>query len=191
MRNEGLNRQIKVLGISGSLKNSSSNSSLLRAIGKLFPPEAEYIIYNGPGNLPHFSPDIDGDNSPEAVIEFRKLLKAADGVIICTPEYAFGVPGVLKNALDWTVSSGDFYEMPSAIISASPLHSGGDKAHATLMLTMTAMQATVTDDLKLTVASINKKMQGDDIADYDTKEKLIIVVNELLRMIAEKPKPIL
>jgi NAD(P)H-dependent FMN reductase len=191
MRNEGLNRQIKILGISGSLKSSSTNSSLLRAIGKLFPPEAEYIIYNGPGNLPHFSPDIDGDNSPEAVIEFRKLLRAADGVIICTPEYAFGVPGVLKNALDWTVSSGDFYEMPAAIISASPLHSRGDKAHASLMMTMTAMQATVTDNLKLMIGSINKKLHGDEITDIDTKVELINIVNELLRVIAEKPKPVL
>ena len=102
------NKKIKILGIAGSLKVSSSNSALTRAIGGLMPENVEYSVYGSLGLLPHFSPDIDGDNSPETVIEFRKLLKAADGVIICTPEYAFGVPGVLKNALDWTVSSGDF-----------------------------------------------------------------------------------
>lgn len=184
-------KKIRVLAISGSLKNSSSNSALVRAIGKLFPAETEYIINNGLGTLPHFSPDIDGDNSPETVTGFRKLLGSVDGVLICTPEYAFGVPGVLKNALDWTVSTGDFYEMPVAVISASPLYAGGNNANASLMLTMTAMQATITENAKLMIGNINKKMLGDKITNEDTSEKLKSVVSELLRVIAEKPRTIL
>ena len=185
------NTNIKIIGISGSLKASSSNSALTRSLGNLMPENAEYIIYNGLGSLPHFSPDIDGDKSPIAVTEFRRLLKSAHGVVICTPEYAFGVPGVLKNALDWTVSTGDFYEMPTAVISASPLTTGGDKAHFSLMQTMTAMQATVSEKSKLMIGSINKKLQGDKITDIETKEQLESVVNELLWLIHEKPKPVL
>ncbi|MEO8513083.1 MAG: NADPH-dependent FMN reductase [Ignavibacteria bacterium] len=184
-------KELRILAISGSLKSSSSNSSLVRAIGKLFPQKVEYIVYGGLGTLPHFSPDIDGDNSPPAVKEFRSLLKSADGIVICTPEYAFGVPGVLKNALDWTVSTGDFYEIPAAVISASPLHAGGNNAHASLMLTMKAMQASITEKAKLMIGSINKKIAGDEITDGKTKEKLISVVNELLSLVREKPKPVL
>lgn len=179
--------KIKILGISGSLKISSSNSALTRAIGSLIPDNVEYTVYNSLGELPHFSPDIDGDNSPAVVTEFRQLLKNANGVIVCTPEYAFNLPGVLKNALDWTVSTGEFYEKPTAVISASPLPSGGDKAHYSVMMTMTAMQATVSENAKLMIPSINKKMQGDEIKDIDTRNKLIAVVNELLKVIAEKP----
>lgn len=179
--------KIKILGISGSLKISSSNSALTRAIGSLIPDNVEYTVYNSLVELPHFSPDIDGDNSPAVVTEFRQLLKNANGVIVCTPEYAFNLPGVLKNALDWTVSTGEFYEKPTAVISASPLPSGGDKAHYSVMMTMTAMQATVSENAKLMIPSINKKMQGDEIKDIDTRNKLIAVVNELLKVIAEKP----
>jgi len=181
------NNKIKIVGISGSLKSTSSNSALTRAIGGLMPENVEYTVFGSLGELPHFSPDIDGDNSPAVVTRFRKLLKNADGVIVCTPEYAFNLPGVLKNALDWTVSTGEFYEKPTAVISASPLPSGGDKAHYSVMMTMTAMQATVTDKAKLMIPSINKKMNGDEITDFDTRDKLISVVNELLKVIAEKP----
>lgn len=179
--------KIKIVGISGSLKSTSSNSALTRAIGCLMPENIEYTVFGSLGELPHFSPDIDGDNSPAVVTGFRTLLKNADGVIVCTPEYAFNLPGVLKNALDWTVSTGEFYEKPTAVISASPLPSGGDKAHYSVMMTMTAMQATVTDKAKLMIPSINKKMHGDEITDFDTRDKLIAVVNELLKVIAEKP----
>ena len=92
----------------------------------------------GSGPCAHFSPDLDGEDAPTPVVHLRTLLGGSDGVLICTPEYAFGMPGSLKNALDWTVSSGDLNEKPVAAISASPLHSGGDKAHASLLLTLTA-----------------------------------------------------
>jgi len=90
-------------------------------------------IYGGLDDLPHFSPDRDGDDPPRSVGRLRELLRTADGVLIGTPEYAFGVPGALKNALDWTVSSGEFDGKPVAAISASPLYTGGAKAHASLL----------------------------------------------------------
>ena len=65
-------------------------------------PDVEFKLYNDMGRLPHF----DGEENYQIVDEWRKQLQEADGILICTPEYAFGVPGSLKNALDWTVSSG-------------------------------------------------------------------------------------
>jgi len=129
---------VRILAISGSLRASSTNTALVRAIAAMAPTGMDVTLYDGLGDLPHFSPDLDDEKSPAAVIQLRALLRAADGVLICTPEYAFGVPGSLKNALDWTVSSGDLNEKPVAAISASPLYSGGDKAHASLLLTLTA-----------------------------------------------------
>src|SRR5688572_2786888 len=96
---------MKILAISGSLRNNSSNTALVRAIIKLAPPGMEFRMYEGLGTLPHFIQGMDGMNSPDTVREFRSLVEHADGVMICTPEYAFGVPGVLKNALDWLVGS--------------------------------------------------------------------------------------
>lgn len=180
------NTKIRILGISGSLKLSSSNSALTRALGRLMPDGVEYTVYDSLGLLPHFSPDIDGDSSPAVVTEFRGMLATSDAVIICTPEYAFNLPGVLKNALDWTVSTGEFYEKPTAVISASPLPSGGNKAHLSLMMTMTAMQANVPEKAKLMIASINKKMQGDEITDNETSEQLKAVIYELTALIQIK-----
>ena len=115
--------RLKILAISGSLRAESFNTSIIRSIQQFCKGKADVIFYNGYGAFPHFNPDLDIDPAPESVADFRKMLKEADGVILCTPEYAFGIPGSLKNALDWTVSSGELNEKPVAVISASPLPS--------------------------------------------------------------------
>jgi chromate reductase, NAD(P)H dehydrogenase (quinone) len=74
----------------------------------------EIILYDGVSRLPHFSPDLDGENAPAPVADWRAQLKTSDGVLISSPEYAHGVPGSLKNALDWVVGSGEFVEKPVA-----------------------------------------------------------------------------
>jgi NADPH-dependent FMN reductase len=89
---------IHILGISGSLRAKSSNTTLLRAAAKLASSRAMSItIYSALGELPHFNPDLEG-TEPPSVIKFRDELQNCDGVLISSPEYAHGVPGVLKNA---------------------------------------------------------------------------------------------
>jgi NAD(P)H-dependent FMN reductase len=140
----------------------------------------EIILYEGLADLPHFTPDLDSDDPPVSVRSLRKLLQAADAVLICTPEYAFGVPGSLKNALDWTVSSSEFWRKPVAAISASPLPSGGDKAHASLLLTLTALGANVPEGAKLTVPTVNKKLNASgDIVDAETTQALKSILDAL------------
>src|SRR5271155_3416221 len=97
-----------ILAISGSLRSGSSNYAILRALGQMVPPDFSYTIYNGISEIAAFDPGLDNDTPPSAAAAFRKKLAQADGVIICSPEYAYGVPGALKNALDWTVSSASF-----------------------------------------------------------------------------------
>jgi chromate reductase len=176
---------MKILAISGSLRASSTNTTLVRFIMHLAPENMEMTLYEGLADLPHFSPDLDDkDHSQPSVQMLRQLLQDADGVLICTPEYAFGVPGSLKNALDWTVSSGEISRKPVAAISASPLWTGGDKAHASLMLTLTALGATVPEGGTLSIPSINKKLNANgEVSDLETVEALRSVLAALARQV--------
>ena len=115
-----------ILAISGSLRAGSSNHAVLQYLGAMAPAGVNYSIYNGLADIPHFDPGLDNDDPPAAVTIFRDVLAKTDGVIICIPEYAYGVPGTLKNALDWTLSSGSLSEKPVALITAS---TGGENAH--------------------------------------------------------------
>jgi chromate reductase len=173
-----------ILAISGSLRASSTNTALVRAIAAMAPTGMEVTLYDGLGDLPHFSPDIDDDKSPVSVVRLRGLLQTADGVLICTPEYAFGVPGSLKNALDWTVSSGELNGKPVAAISASPLYSGGDKAHASLLLTLTALGANVPDGGKLSISGVKGKLDAEGaVSDPVTTRALGTVLDALAHTI--------
>src|ERR1700749_1455607 len=111
-----MSSKINILAISGSLKSTSSNTAILKALSKFYPDLVNFTIYQGLDELPHFNPEKEMGN--DSVRKFKEQLKKADGVIISTPEYAFGVPGTLKNALDWTVSSGELNEKPVIAISA-------------------------------------------------------------------------
>jgi chromate reductase len=92
---------MKILGLSGSLRRGSHNTSLLRAAAKLLPPGAELEVYDDLGALPHYDADLDVEPAHEAVARLREAIAEADGVLIATPEYNGSIPGVLKNALDW------------------------------------------------------------------------------------------
>ncbi|PJZ55230.1 NADPH-dependent FMN reductase [Leptospira adleri] len=163
---------MKILAISGSLRSQSTNSALLRAITKVAPAEMEIITYDELGELPHFSPDIDGENSPEVVLRYRKALNNANGVLICTPEYAHGIPGVLKNSLDWVVGSGEYVDKPVMALSASPSYMGGDKAHASLLQTLKVMNVTVVESASFCVTLARKKINDrEELIDAETKAK--------------------
>ncbi|GED69323.1 hypothetical protein BRE01_30250 [Brevibacillus reuszeri] len=171
---------IKLLAISGSLRQKSSNTALMNAIIGLAPESMKCNIYEGLGDLPHFNPDIDVDEGPAPVRELRKQLMEADGVLFCTPEYGNGVPGVLKNALDWLVSTTVIMNKPTAVISASPSPMGGDKAHASLLLTLNMINAEIVEKGTLIIPHITMKMNSDGaITDAELKQELLAVLQEL------------
>jgi NAD(P)H-dependent FMN reductase len=132
---------MKVLAISGSLRAQSSNASLLRAVTLLAPAGMEVVTYDRLAALPHFNPDDDVDPAPDAVRAWRAAIKEADGILISSPEYAHGVPGALKDALDWIVSSGELMAKPLLLISASP--GGAERAHEQLVEILETMDANV------------------------------------------------
>jgi len=135
-------------------------------------------------HLPHFNPEIDTDNPPKPIKDLPKQPKLADGVIICTQEYARGVPGALKNALDWIVSSGKFVNKPVAVISASSRSSGGDKAHESIMLTLEMIEAKISKESTLQIGAVGTKINSKvEILDSIMKEQLKSVLNSLISSI--------
>ena len=92
----------RILGISGSLRPDSVNTVILKTLGSLFPPNIHFELFHSLDEIPHFSPGLEDS---VVVLRLKEAIQNADAVVICTPEYAFGVPGTLKNALDWTVAT--------------------------------------------------------------------------------------
>lgn len=111
--------QFRILGLSGSLRKASYNSAALSALRALAPAHIEIVVFEGMADLPLFNPDREDERIP-AVAALRSQLKNSDGLIIASPEYAHGISGVLKNALDWLVSSEEFVHMPVMFINTSP-----------------------------------------------------------------------
>jgi chromate reductase, NAD(P)H dehydrogenase (quinone) len=164
---------IKILAISGSLRVSSSNTTILRALIALAPEDTQIEIYDGIGKLPHFNPELDGEGVLLSVQDWRSHLTEADAIVFCTPEYAHGVPGVLKNALDWIVSSGEFIHKPTAVISASPSIDGGAKANASLVQTLRVMMAEIEEESILCIPTVSAKLnQSGDVIDLGTARSL-------------------
>jgi len=177
---------IKILAISGSLKSTSTNTGILRFISK-FIPETEFIIYDDLESIPTFNPEKEAGTVP--VANFKKAIKDADGVIFSTPEYAFGVPGVLKNALDWTVASGDLNEKPVIAISASPLYGGGSHALRSLLLTLGALGTKMTEQSSLSIPDILNKLDANkEIKDEQTIAQLKALAEGLVKTIQENNK---
>ena len=171
-------RKINILAISGSTRKASSNLNLIKAIADLSADVFDIVIYEGLVDLPHFNPDLDNENAPQHVKEFRHQIRSADAVLICTPEYAMGVPGTLKNALDWTVSSMEFSGKPVALITAS---SSGEKAHRSLLGTLLVIESKMTTDTQLLISFVKTKVSPEPrITDAETLEK----VNNLIRSLA-------
>ena len=139
---------MRILAISGSLRALSSNTALLRVAAVVAPEGVEVTLYDGLAALPHFNPDDDLDVPPPVVLALRSAIGAADGLLFCSPEYAHGVPGSLKNALDWLVSSIEFPFKPVALINASPM---AVHAQASLVETLGLMNARIVQDACVTI----------------------------------------
>lgn len=176
----------RLLAVSGSLRAASSNSTLLEAIIGLAPPGTTTDVYDALAGLPHFNPDLDreGMAPPPPVAELRAAVGAADAVLIVSPEYAHGVPGSLKNALDWLVSSPEMIDRPFAVVTASPLQVGGPYAHAQLRETLRTMSADVVADACREVAFVGKKVAIVDgigtITDESVRDDLRKALGALL-----------
>lgn len=172
-----------VLAICGSTRAASSNLNVIHAIARLAHDRFSVQLYSGLEQLPQFNPDRDTEDIPAEVADLRKQLRAADGVLICTPEYALGLPGALKNAINWTVSSMEISKKPVALITASL---SGEKAHQSLLGTLLIIESRMTQDSQLLISAVRTKLGRDaTINDEATREGVEKLIRSLVEMMSE------
>jgi chromate reductase, NAD(P)H dehydrogenase (quinone) len=160
---------VRLLAISGSLRADSSNKALLEAARMLAPQGMEIILYASVGDLPHYNPDME-HALPPAAKDFRAQVRAADGLLISSPEYAHGVPGSLKNALDWLVGGDEFIAKPVALFNASPR---ATHAQASLAETLQTMSGRILTEASIALPLLARKMDAAAIvADPDMSAAL-------------------
>ena len=154
---------MKILAISGSLRATSANTALLEAASLLAPAGVRVELFAGLDALPFFNPDLDGEGMvpPPDVAAFRRLVLEADALLICSPEYAHGVPGALKNALDWLVSVPELPFKPVGLLNASPrsVH-----AQASLAETLRTMSLTLVDGASIPLAVAGRGLDAGAMA---------------------------
>ncbi len=174
---------MKVLAISGSLRAQSSNGALLEAAVLLAPAGMTVSIYDGVGRLPHFNPDIEAAELPGEVAAFRAAVNAADALLVSAPEYARGIPGSFKNALDWLVGDSEFAGKPVAVWTASARAKAGPAA---LLLVLTTMSGAVVEAASVTVDLMSGGWTAARIAADGEKAAVLRDALEALETAARK-----
>lgn len=151
----------------------------------MLPAFAHLDRYNGMASIPAFD---DRAEVPSSVLLLKERIKSADGVLFVTPEYAFGVPGALKNLLDWTVSTGNLYEKPTAVVTAA---TNGIYAHESLLLTLKALTAIIEDECKLLIRFVRSKIdKAGHITDQETVEEISRLVEKFCSVLAGDGKKV-
>jgi chromate reductase, NAD(P)H dehydrogenase (quinone) len=155
-------KPMRILAISGSLRRASTNTAALEALARLAPEGVKALVYRDLGLLPPFNPDDDIEEKPkpEPVETLRALVGASDALIIAAPEYAHGVPGALKNALDWLVASETFAGKPTMLINTSPR---AFHAQASLREILSTMAARLIPEAFASILLTGKAASAEDI----------------------------
>ncbi len=173
------------LAFSGSLRNASLNTAVVRTATRLCPADVTMEVYEGIRTLPFFNQDVESTQPPAEVLEFRARLAAADAVLISSPEYAHGTSGVLKNALEWVVGGGELVDKPVAVVTASPSMTGGDRAQAWVKETLEVMGARILPE-SLPIPCASAKISDGWVTDESTLMDLREVVEAMARAVKEQ-----
>lgn len=144
---------MKILAVSGSSREASTNTALLKAMKNLAPEGVELVVIHNLSSLPVFSPDFEGESTPLAVNKFLKSVSESDGIIISSPEYVRAIPGGLKNAIDWMVSRFEIIGKPITLVHAS--HRGDDML-TSLRLVLSTVSNNFLEHLFLRIPLIGK-----------------------------------
>lgn len=157
---------------------------LLRAVARIAPSEMKVILFDGLGDLPLFNPDLE-DTAPIPVIALRRAIISADALLIASPEYAHGVTGVIKNALDWMVGNESFVNKPVALLNASPR---ATHAYVALRETIVTMSARVLDAASITVPILGSGLTEDDIVEHpEIKSSLLAALEHIQATVTSAP----
>ena len=164
----------RILGISGSLRRDSHNTSLLRAAAEAAGPDIEFELYDGLKQIPPYDEDDDVDPRPESVARLNEAIAAADAVFFSTPEYNSSIPGQLKNAIDWVsrpVATNALRNKPVAVVGASTGGFGAVWAQAELRKVLAAVGARVLD-LELPVPHAHTRFEDGGLTDDEIRTRL-------------------
>ena len=174
---------MRILAISGSLREASNSTALLRALREEAPEGVEVELWHGLKEIPPYDADDDVVPGPDEVEAFRSLVREADAVFFATPEYNSSVPGALKNALDWAsrpLATNAFRNKPVAVISSSAGAFGGVWSAAELRKVLAAMGARVAD-AELSVGHAAEKLDDQGrVTDDDVRQGLREALDSLL-----------
>jgi NAD(P)H-dependent FMN reductase len=133
----------RILAVSGSLQARSSNRVLLERAQSSAPPDVEVRLFDGLRALPPFDPDVSDEATPEPVRLWRAALTACDAVLLASPEYGFSLPGVLKNAIDWVIGSGQLEGKVVGITAAVKTAGRGNRGLQALAEPLRAVSARI------------------------------------------------
>ena len=164
----------RILGISGSLRRDSHNTSLLRAAAEAAGPDIEFVLYDGLKQIPPYDEDDDVHPRPESVARLNEAIAAADAVFFSTPEYNSSIPGQLKNAIDWVsrpVATNALRNKPVAVVGASTGGFGAVWAQAELRKVLAAVGARVLD-LELPVPHAHTRFEDGGLTDDEIRTRL-------------------
>lgn len=170
-------KNIRILCLSGSLRKASYNTALVNAVRELAPPDIEVTIFDDMGLMPLFNPDLEGASLP-VVDELQNELKKSDGLMIASPEYAHGISGVLKNALDWLVSGEEFPYIPVALFNTSPRAS---HAQAALREVIKTMSGNIIEKASISLPLLGSNYDANDIVNHPEIPHVIVKAIHSLR----------
>jgi chromate reductase, NAD(P)H dehydrogenase (quinone) len=164
-----------ILAINGSASKSSSNLRLLEYLASQSSEHLQWEIFDELAQLPHFSPELSLENTPERILSIRKRIENADGIVICTPEYVFSIPSGLKNLIEWCVSTIVFDKKPVGIITAS---ASGEKGHEELQLIMRTVGAVLRAETTLLIQGVKGKI---DVSGVITDEETLLALGRFIQ----------
>jgi chromate reductase, NAD(P)H dehydrogenase (quinone) len=177
---------MRILGLSGSLRRDSHNTSLLQAAGQMLPEGVELVVFDRLGEIPHFNED-DETSPPPVVLALKQAIEQADGLLVATPEYNHSLPGVLKNAIDWVsrpIAETPLRGKPAAVIGASTSLFGAVWAQAEMRKVLAATGARVVDR-ELPIAQAEDALGPDGRpVEPEALEALSATLDELLDLTA-------
>jgi chromate reductase, NAD(P)H dehydrogenase (quinone) len=150
---------MNVLAMHGSLRSASINAAFCRVVARCARPPVTVKVFSGLGSLPLFNPDLES-SPPATVLEFRTAIHCADALLIASPEYAHGISGAMKNALDWLVSYEGTIDKPIALINTSPR---AHHAYESLREVLRTMSTTLIDGASLSIPLLGVHKSEDSM----------------------------
>ncbi len=178
-------RVVRLLGISGSLRKNAFSTSILQGVALTVDPGSEMSVVTLE-NVPLYNQDLDVTPAPAGVAKLRAAVAACDVVVIATSEYNHGVPGILKNALDWAsrpAFQSCFRDKPVLILSSSSASTGGVHAQSQLRETLMSMQAHVVVTREIVVGDVNEQIGNGLLTDRATLDFILQAISKLREQI--------